>query len=206
MRPPKFGLRPRTCVLSKLLLWTGRTKLRLLILRNERPHEPSSYDSLHPVFEFLIADTLSVGLGLDCSNWVRSGHISTLDEQDRVATFWTTYCLDKCWAFYVARDLGVPNPLYTSSASQAPVLKCEPEASVESFHSGGSNKPPGMSIRLPDVDTTADEQVWEWRAPTSGRTGSLIGKSSQAMPCNFTSVFQQTCKLMLLATKIMNVT
>jgi len=145
-------------------------------------------------------------LGLDCSNWVRSGHISTLDEQDRVATFWTTYCLDKCWAFYVARDLGVPNPLYTSSTSQPPLLKRESEASIESSLSSESSKPPGMTIRLPAVDTVVDEQIWEWRAPVSGRMGSLASKSSQAMPCHFTSVFQQTCKLMLLATKIMNVT
>jgi len=137
---------------------------------------------------------------------VRSGHISTLDEQDRVSTFWTTYCLDKCWAFYVARDLGVPNPLYASSSPQPPLLKRESETSIESFGSGGSSKPPGMSIRLPDVDITVDEQVWEWRAPLSGRMGGLAGKSSQAMPCSFTSVFQQTCKLMLLATKIMNIT
>ena len=162
--------------------------------------------TLHPVFYFLILDTLSVGLGLDCSNWVRSGHISTLDEQDRVWTFWTTYCLDKCWAFYVARDLGVPNPLYTSSSSQPQLLQRESETSVESLHSGASSKPPGMSIRLPDVDTNIDEQVWEWRAPLSGRAGSFAVKPSQTMPCNFTSVFRQTCKLMLLATKIMNVT
>ena len=155
---------------------------------------------------YLIGHTLSVGLGLDCSNWVRSGHISTLDEQDRVATFWTTYCLDKCWAFYVARDLGVPNPLYASSTSHPPLLKSESDTSVESFHSSGSSQPPGMSIRLPDVDTKVDEQIWEWRTPVSGRMGGLASKSSQAMPCHFTSVFQQTCKLMLLATKIMNVT
>jgi Fungal specific transcription factor domain len=148
---------------------------------------------------FLISDTLLVGLGLDCSNWVRSGHISTLDEQDRVWTFWTTYCLDKCWAFYVARDLGVPNPLYTSSTSQPPLLKRDSET-------GGSSNPQAMSIRLPDVNLKIDEQVWEWRVPLSGRTGGLVGKPSQAMPCNFTSVFQQTCKLMLLATKIMNAT
>ena len=123
-----------------------------------------------------------------------------------MATFWTTYCLDKCWAFYVARDLGVPNPLYASSTSQPSLLKSESEASIESLSSSGSSKPPGMSIRLPDVDTQVDEQIWEWRAPISGRMGSLIGKTSQAMPCHFTSVFQQTCKLMLLATKIMNLT
>lgn len=155
---------------------------------------------------YLINGTFLVGLGLDCSNWVRSGYISPLDEQDRVWTFWTTYCLDKCWAFYVARDLGVPKPLYTSSTSRPPLLKCESETSVESFDSGGSSDPPAMAIRLPNVDTKVDEQVWEWRAPLCGRVGGLAGRPSQAMPCNFTSVFQQTCKLMLLATKIMNVT
>ena len=153
--------------------------------------------------DFPIGDTPPVGLGLDCSNWVRSGHISTLDEQDRVSTFWTTYCLDKCWAFYVARDLGVPNPLYKSSTFHPPLLTRDSETSVESFHSGGSSQPPGTSIRLPDVDLTIDEEIWEWKAPLSGRMGV---KSGQTMPCNFTSVFQQTCKLMLLATKIMDVT
>jgi hypothetical protein len=117
-----------------------------------------------------------------------------------------TYCLDKCWAFYVARDLGVPNPLYTSSTSQPPPFKHESDSSVESFHPVGSSNPPGMSVRFPDVDPKIDDQVWEWRVAPSGRVGGFAGKPSQAMPCNFTSVFQQTCKLMLLATKIMNVT
>lgn len=159
-----------------------------------------------------------MGLSLDCSQWVRSGHISALDEIDRVWTFWVTYSLDKCWAFYVGRDLGLPTPLLKASQSQPPLLTpSESQSSVETVSSSTStafsfgtsvrSPGPGLDIHYPLVDHKADNAPWEWKSPVVVQGGVVISRraGNATMQSNISSAFYQTCRLMVLATKVMNV-
>jgi hypothetical protein len=141
-----------------------------------------------------------VGLSLDCSQWVRSGHISALDEIDRVWTFWVTYSLDKCWGFYVGRDLGLTVPL----------LRASPATPNESQNSADGQTPgltPALDVHYPSIDARADNASWEWKSPVFGQGGVVVARKvgSATMQSNISSAFYQTSKLMVLATKVMNV-
>ncbi|TFK73146.1 hypothetical protein BDN72DRAFT_247733 [Pluteus cervinus] len=52
----------------------------------------------------------TLGLGIDCSEWVKSGLISEHDRLDRNWAHWTTLCQDVCWSLYVGRDFSVQVP------------------------------------------------------------------------------------------------
>ncbi|TCD68644.1 hypothetical protein EIP91_010299 [Steccherinum ochraceum] len=45
----------------------------------------------------------ALGLGIDCSQWVRSGLISEQDAIDRDWAYWGTVTQDVCWSLYVGR-------------------------------------------------------------------------------------------------------
>ncbi|TFK73147.1 hypothetical protein BDN72DRAFT_247720 [Pluteus cervinus] len=52
----------------------------------------------------------ALGLGVDCSSWVRAGLISEHDRLDRDWNYWTTFTQDVCWSLYVGRDFGIQPP------------------------------------------------------------------------------------------------
>lgn len=154
-----------------------------------------------------------MGLSIDCSSWVRSGHISPLDEIDRVWTYWSAYSLDKCWAFYVGRDHGLPQPL--RKASQPPALlhndsgtSVQSASSQNLTFSQGTVRSPGLGpvpeINFPSPDDKADNAPWEWKAPGNwGGQGGLSRRTVPNTPSSISSAFYQTCKLMVLATRVM---
>ncbi|KAF8624671.1 hypothetical protein AX17_007002 [Amanita inopinata Kibby_2008] len=51
-----------------------------------------------------------LGLGIDCTTWVKSGFISEPDQLDRNWAYWTTFSQDVCWSLYVGRDFCIPKP------------------------------------------------------------------------------------------------
>jgi hypothetical protein len=146
-----------------------------------------------------------VGLSIDCSAWVRSGHISSLDEIDRVWTYWSAYCLDKCWAFYVGRDHGLPQPLLKVSQQPPALVHSDSEQSTLSQGTVHSPRPGLVSeIRYPATDEKADTAPWEWKAPGSWGPGAMARRTVANTPSGISSTFYQTCKLMVLATRVMN--
>lgn len=52
----------------------------------------------------------ALGLNVDCSPWVKAGHISHEDMVDRNWAYWTLFGQDVCWSLYVGRDGCVPSP------------------------------------------------------------------------------------------------
>ncbi|KIY43005.1 hypothetical protein FISHEDRAFT_26732, partial [Fistulina hepatica ATCC 64428] len=52
----------------------------------------------------------TLGLGVNCSDWVKSGIISPQDMQDRYWGYWTTFGQDVCWSLYVGRDFCLTPP------------------------------------------------------------------------------------------------
>ncbi|EDR10444.1 uncharacterized protein LACBIDRAFT_325474 [Laccaria bicolor S238N-H82] len=52
-----------------------------------------------------------VGLGVDCSDWVKLGLIDETERLDRNWAHWTTFSQDVCWSLYVGRDFCVMSPL-----------------------------------------------------------------------------------------------
>jgi len=48
-----------------------------------------------------------LGLGVDCSSWVKERIISHDDMLDRNWAYWTTFCKDVSWALYVGREFSV---------------------------------------------------------------------------------------------------
>ncbi|CCA66394.1 hypothetical protein PIIN_00080 [Serendipita indica DSM 11827] len=157
-------------------------------------------------FGMSIRMSQALGLSIDCSGWVRSGHISALDEVDRVWTYWVTYSLDKCWAFYVGRDHGLPNPLLRASQPPTDPTSATSQTFLAPPSSAGLRSPvPTFDIHYPLPDERADNQPWEWKSPQSWGSGLLQQrKSSPNSPSNVSSAFYQTSKLMVLATKVMN--
>lgn len=156
-----------------------------------------------------------MGLSIDCSAWVRSGHITLLDEIDRAWTYWSAYCLDKCWAFYVGRDHGLPQPLLKVSHPPPALPHSDSGSSVQSASSQtstfsqGTTRPPlsgaMAEIRYPVADEKADSAPWEWKAPGNWGPGTAVSRRTVAnTPSGISSAFYQTCKLMVLATKVMN--
>ncbi|KAG8799407.1 hypothetical protein FRC17_007144, partial [Serendipita sp. 399] len=163
-------------------------------------------------FGMSIRMSQALGLSLDCSSWVRSGHITSLDEVDRVWTYWVTYSLDKCWAFYVGRDHGLPNPLLrlsqplsttspdSQTGAQFQELLAPPPAGVRS-----PTPNPTIEIHYPGIDERADNIPWEWRTPGTWNSGNAQSrKALPTTPANTSSAFYQTTKLMVLATRVMN--
>ncbi|XP_006455146.1 hypothetical protein AGABI2DRAFT_209475, partial [Agaricus bisporus var. bisporus H97] len=49
----------------------------------------------------------ALGLRVDCGSWVGTV-ISEEDQMDRNWTYWTTYCQDVYWSFYVGREFCIP--------------------------------------------------------------------------------------------------
>ncbi|KAF7967505.1 hypothetical protein HWV62_41412 [Athelia sp. TMB] len=52
----------------------------------------------------------ALGLGVDCSPWVKSGLITRDEMLDRNWAHWTTFSNDVCWSLYVGRDFCVSSP------------------------------------------------------------------------------------------------
>ncbi|KAF8152932.1 hypothetical protein B0H34DRAFT_677166 [Crassisporium funariophilum] len=52
----------------------------------------------------------ALGLGVDCSEWVKLGLMEEPDRLDRHWANWTTFSQDVCWSLYVGRDFCVPAP------------------------------------------------------------------------------------------------
>ncbi|KAI0782595.1 fungal-specific transcription factor domain-containing protein [Abortiporus biennis] len=46
----------------------------------------------------------ALGLGVDCTPWVRSGAIRAQDAMDRYWAYWETFTQDVCWSLYCGRD------------------------------------------------------------------------------------------------------
>ncbi|KAG8842191.1 hypothetical protein FRC20_004583, partial [Serendipita sp. 405] len=162
-------------------------------------------------FGMSIRMSQALGLSLDCSSWVRSGHISALDEIDRVWTYWVTYSLDKCWAFYVGRDHGLPNPLlrlYQSHSATSPDPHSNAQFQELLVPPAGVPSPtpaPTIEIHYPSIDEKADNSPWEWRTPGNWNLGNAASrKTMPTTPSGISSAFYQTTKLMVLATKVMN--
>ncbi|KZT38249.1 hypothetical protein SISSUDRAFT_774606 [Sistotremastrum suecicum HHB10207 ss-3] len=51
--------------------------------------------------------TRALGLNINCSHWVKSGHITQSDMRDRYWGFWTTYSQDVWWSLYVGREFSI---------------------------------------------------------------------------------------------------
>ncbi|EDR01153.1 uncharacterized protein LACBIDRAFT_312485 [Laccaria bicolor S238N-H82] len=56
----------------------------------------------------------ALGLGVDCSDWVKLGLIDETERLDRNWAHWTTFSQDVCWSLYVGRDFCVTSPLNSS--------------------------------------------------------------------------------------------
>ncbi|KAF8646644.1 hypothetical protein AX16_007143 [Volvariella volvacea WC 439] len=52
----------------------------------------------------------SLGLEMDCSQWVQAGLIGEHDMLDRNWAYWMTFSQDICWSLYVGRDFCVQPP------------------------------------------------------------------------------------------------
>ncbi|OCH90022.1 hypothetical protein OBBRIDRAFT_633141 [Obba rivulosa] len=52
----------------------------------------------------------ALGLGFDCSPWVKAGLITHADMIDRNWAYWVTFSQDICWSLYVGRDCCVSPP------------------------------------------------------------------------------------------------
>jgi hypothetical protein len=67
----------------------------------------------------------------------------------------------------------------------------------------GSARVPTLEIQFPTADEKVDNTPWEWKIP-----GTWFGqggvRTMPNVPSNISSAFYQTCKLMVLATKVMN--
>ncbi|KAF6746001.1 fungal-specific transcription factor domain-containing protein [Ephemerocybe angulata] len=52
----------------------------------------------------------TLGLEVDCSEWVNLGLIDAADVRDRSWTYWTIFAQDVCWSLDVGRDFCLPAP------------------------------------------------------------------------------------------------
>src|ERR1700730_4176026 len=120
-----------------------------------------------------------VGLGLDCSPWVKANIISHDDMLDRNWAHWTIFCQvclsraertelanilhtqDVCWSLYVGREF------------------CVPEADRK-------------NIPVPFVDSDFDQLIWHH--PPSGL---------QPQPTYLSRTFAETCELLRIGRRIM---
>jgi hypothetical protein len=60
-------------------------------------------------------------------------------------------------------------------------------------------------IRYPATDEKADNAPWEWKAPGNwGPGGTVVRRTVANTPSSISSAFYQMCKLMVLATRVMN--
>ena len=118
-----------------------------------------------------------MGLNLDCSQWVRSGSITRADEADRHWGFWATYTLVK--------------PNYYTRLKSPTKFDCQDiwwslyvgrEFSINISH--------GATISLPTV-----EGLPRWR----------LGGNEENEPTAVIQTFIESCKLSVMATKIMDV-
>lgn len=56
----------------------------------------------------------ALGLNVDCSSWVRGGHITQQDAVDRVSVFWSIFIQDKLYALFVGRNPSIPASIVTT--------------------------------------------------------------------------------------------
>ena len=56
----------------------------------------------------------ALGLNVDCSAWVRTGHITQQDAVDRVSVFWSIFIQDKLYALFVGRNPSIPASIVTT--------------------------------------------------------------------------------------------
>jgi hypothetical protein len=106
----------------------------------------------------------ALGLGVDCSPWVKSGLITRDEMLDRNWAHWTTFSNDVCWSLYVGRDFCVSSP---SDLQRIPV---------------------------PFVDSGFDQISWHY--PPS---------NIEAQPNYLSKTFVETCELLRIARRIMDV-
>lgn len=81
----------------------------------------------------------ALGLNVDCSPWVKAGHITHDDMVDRNWAYWTLFGQDVCWSLYVGRDGCVPSP---SDHQSLPFPFVDSEYDQLDWHYPASGIPP----------------------------------------------------------------
>lgn len=133
----------------------------------------------------------TLGLGVDCSPWKKRGLISDVLQDQRDRTFWCCFVQDKLWSLYVGRSASI-----TESSFETPLPLARPELDSVLW------KPVNAGFERPSDNSQSGASnplapsVFDFNHASKAQR-------MEGAPNQITLNFEWTCRLALLAQKIM---
>lgn len=135
----------------------------------------------------------TLGLGIDCSGYVRRGVLTEEVKNNRDRVLWLAFVQDKLWSSYVRH---YPLVLLSSilTESRFPFV-----TQVGRNPTLFRNQ---LETALPTINAERDRQTWS-PLPADVEAGSSSTSSRRPVLSNVSSVFHETAKLAIIEEKIM---